>query len=163
MEILTEYMARGFVVMLSISLPCVLVAAGVGLVVGILQAVTQVQEQTIAAAPKIIAVFLTIIVLGMLYIRMLKEYFIEGTNIAFNVVTRSENYVLPEDYYKYTHPFANEMQDKINPKSDEINTIMRNPGKLPWVEKQSKDKYTPRSNGSDPRPNFIEINKLIGR
>ena len=52
MEMLMEYMARGFVVMLSISMPCVLVAAGIGLVVGILQAVTQVQEQTIAAAPK---------------------------------------------------------------------------------------------------------------
>ena len=36
MEMLMEYMARGFVVMLSISMPCVLVAAGIGLVVGIL-------------------------------------------------------------------------------------------------------------------------------
>ena len=49
MEMLMEYMAKGFVAMLSISMPCVLVAAGIGLVVGILQAVTQVQEQTIAA------------------------------------------------------------------------------------------------------------------
>ena len=47
MELLTEYLAKGFMTMLSISLPCVLVAASVGLVVGILQAVTQVQEQTI--------------------------------------------------------------------------------------------------------------------
>ena len=54
MELLVEYMAKGFMVMLTISMPCVLVAAAVGLVVGILQAVTQVQEQTIAAAPKII-------------------------------------------------------------------------------------------------------------
>ena len=93
MELLVEYLAKGFVTMLSISLPCVLVAAGIGLVVGILQAVTQVQEQTIAAAPKIISVFLTIIVLGMLYIRILTEYFTEGTNLAFNVITRSANYV----------------------------------------------------------------------
>ena len=40
-----------------------LVAAGIGLVVGILQAVTQVQEQTIAAAPKILGVFLVIMLL----------------------------------------------------------------------------------------------------
>ncbi len=52
MEYLMEYMARGFVTMLMISMPCVLMAALVGLVVGVLQAVTQVQEQTIAAAPK---------------------------------------------------------------------------------------------------------------
>ena len=62
MEMLMEYMARGFITMLSISMPCVLVAAGIGLVVGILQAVTQVQEQTIAAAPKIFMVFLVIII-----------------------------------------------------------------------------------------------------
>ena len=49
-EVLLEYLAKGFLIMLSISMPCVLCAAGIGLVVGILQAVTQVQEQTIADA-----------------------------------------------------------------------------------------------------------------
>jgi type III secretory pathway component EscS len=57
-EVLTEYLAKGFMTMLSISMPCVLTAAAIGLVVGIIQAVTQVQEQTIAAAPKIFMVFL---------------------------------------------------------------------------------------------------------
>ena len=65
MEILLEYLAKGFLIMLSISMPCVLVAAGIGLIVGILQAVTQVQEQTIAAAPKILGVFLVIIIGGV--------------------------------------------------------------------------------------------------
>ena len=40
-EILAEYLARGFLVMLAISMPCVLVAAGIGLVVGISQALPQ--------------------------------------------------------------------------------------------------------------------------
>ena len=61
MEILTEFLAKGFMTMLTISMPCVLVAAGIGLIVGIIQAVTQVQEQTIAAAPKILGVFLVIL------------------------------------------------------------------------------------------------------
>ena len=65
MEILTEYLSKGFMTMLAISMPCVLTAAAIGLVVGILQAVTQVQEQTIAAAPKIFAVFFVIIVGGL--------------------------------------------------------------------------------------------------
>lgn len=163
MELLTEYLAKGFVTMLSISLPCVLVAAGIGLVVGILQAVTQVQEQTIAAAPKIISVFLTIIILGMLYIKVLTEYFREGTDLAFNVVVRSANYVLPEDYYFHSRPFAAEMQDTIKKPTDEIDNIMKNPGKIPWSENQFKDKYTPRGRGADPRPNFIETNKMLGR
>ena len=74
MEVLVEYMAKGFMVMLSISMPCVLVAAAVGLVVGILQAVTQVQEQTIAAAPKIVLVFLTIVLLGGYFIKILTNF-----------------------------------------------------------------------------------------
>ena len=45
MEMLMEYMARGFITMLSISMPCVLVAAGIGLVVGILQAVTKYKNK----------------------------------------------------------------------------------------------------------------------
>ena len=43
MELLLEYLAKGFMTMLAISMPCVLTAAAIGLVVGIIQAVTQVQ------------------------------------------------------------------------------------------------------------------------
>ena len=90
MEVLVEFLTKGFMVMLAISLPCVLVAATVGLVVGILQAVTQVQEQTIAAAPKIVLVFLTIVILGGYFMKILSNFLFEGTNIAFNVVTKNE-------------------------------------------------------------------------
>lgn len=75
-EILAEYLSKGFITMLTISMPCVLVAAGIGLVVGILQAVTQVQEQTIAAAPKILGVFLVIIIGGFGFIRLLTNLFL---------------------------------------------------------------------------------------
>ena len=60
MEILVEYLAKGFMVMLMVSLPCVLVAAGIGLIVGILQAVSQGQGKTNAAGPTIFAVFFTL-------------------------------------------------------------------------------------------------------
>ena len=73
MEILIEFFAKGLMTMLMIAMPCVLTAACVGLVVGILQAVTQVQEQTIAAAPKIFTVFLVIILLGSMYMKMLES------------------------------------------------------------------------------------------
>jgi len=43
--------------------PVLLVALLVGLTIGILQAVTQIQEMTLAFVPKIILVFLTIILL----------------------------------------------------------------------------------------------------
>lgn len=163
MEILVEYLAKGFMVMLMVSLPCVLVAAGIGLVVGILQAVTQVQEQTIAAAPKILLVFLTIVVLGMWYIKILTEFVIEGTAIAFNVVPKNDEFVLDSNYYKYTRSFTNEMYDKVDGSQKDLNEIMKNPGKLPWVDKAEKNLYGPTRRGANPTPNFIERNKIMGR
>ena len=162
MEVLVEYMAKGFMVMLSVSLPCVLVAAAVGLVVGILQAVTQVQEQTIAAAPKIFAVFLVIIIGGLGFIKLLTNLFQEGAALAFNGVSKADNYVLPADYYKYTTPFEGEMKDSFK-NVPKINEIMRNPGKVPFIDKQQKIKYDPAPQAPMPKPNFIETNKIIGR
>ena len=100
MEILLEFMGKGIIMMLSIALPCVLTAAAIGLVVGILQAVTQVQEQTIAAAPKITAVFVVILVLGSGFVKMLSGLFTEAVQISFNVIPKNEKYVLDADYYK---------------------------------------------------------------
>ena len=61
MELLGNFLGEGFGVMLSISMPIVLTAAAIGLIIGVLQAVTQIQEQTIVAAPKIFMVFMVII------------------------------------------------------------------------------------------------------
>lgn len=162
MELLIEYLARGFVLMLMISMPCVLVAAGVGLVIGILQAVTQVQEQTIAAAPKILAVFLVIIIGGIGFVKMLTNFITEGVSIAFNVVPKSEEYVLPSDYYKYTRPFASEMNDKIQ-NDTTVGKMMKNSGKVPYVYNDEKMKYLPAPKSAMPRPNFVEKKKIIGR
>lgn len=162
MEPLIEYLARGFLVMLSISMPCVLVAAGIGLIVGILQAVTQVQEQTIAAAPKILAVFLVIIIGGVGFIRILTNLFNDGMALAFNVVPKNETYVLASDYYKYTTPFEGEMKDRFK-NVPGVNDIMKNPGKVPYIDNQQKMKYLPSPKNPMPKPNFVETNKIIGR
>ena len=162
MEPLIEYLARGFLVMLSISMPCVLVAAGIGLVVGILQAVTQVQEQTIAAAPKILGVFLVIIIGGVGFIRILTNLFSEGMALAFIVVPKNETYVLASDYYKYTTPFEGEMQDRFK-NVPGVNELMKNPGKVPYIENQQKMKYLPSPKNPMPKPNFVETNKILGR
>ena len=161
MEPLIEYLARGFMVMLAISMPCVLVAAGIGLVVGILQAVTQVQEQTIAAAPKILAVFLVIIVGGVGFIKILTNLFTDGMALAFNVVPKNENYVLSSDYYKYTTPFAGEMNDRFKDNS-KIDEIMKNPGKVPFIDNQQRMRYLPSSRTPMPRPEFVDTNTILG-
>ncbi len=162
MELLIEYLAKGFMTMLTISMPCVLVAAGVGLVVGILQAVTQVQEQTIAAAPKICLVFLSIVVLGGYFLKIVTNYFYEGVNLAFNIVPKNESYVIPSDYYKYTKPFSIEMQDKIN-ENRSLNKALINQGNIPWDKKATKHQiYIKSKQTNSVEPNFIEKMK-IGR
>ena len=158
MEVLVEYLGKGFLVMLSISLPCVLMAALVGLVVGVLQAVTSVQEQTIAAAPKIIIVFLTIVILGGYFIKLLTNYVFEGVNLAFQIVPKQDSYVLPVDYFKYTHPFSSEMQDTIKKGS---NSALINQGAIPWDKKATKHSiYVKSKQTSADGPNFIERMKI---
>jgi flagellar biosynthetic protein FliQ len=50
--------------MLLVTLPILLVAMAVGLIIGILQTATSIQEQTLIFIPKILAVFLFIILVG---------------------------------------------------------------------------------------------------
>ena len=154
-EILAEYLAKGFLTMLTISMPCVLCAAGIGLVVGILQAVTQVQEQTIAAAPKILGVFLVIVIGGFGFIRILNNLFIEGMGLAFNVVPKNDTYVLAADYHQYTSAYGQLAPQKFNGRTD-IDYIMKNPNRVPYIDNQEKIK-TIRSNRVDnPMPDLLE-------
>lgn len=163
MEILLEYMGKGLITMLTISMPCVLVAAGVGLVVGILQAVTQVQEQTIAAAPKILAVFLVLMVLGVGYIKLLTNLLIEGYSMAFNQIPSQESYVLSANYHHYTKPFNEEFKNNSRFDKQEIGDIMRNPGKIPFIDYNSKIKHYPSDRMPNPIPNLIERNTIMSK
>jgi flagellar biosynthetic protein FliQ len=47
-----------------IALPLLLVALGVGLIVSVFQAVTQIQEQTLSFIPKIVAMGATLVIAG---------------------------------------------------------------------------------------------------
>jgi flagellar biosynthetic protein FliQ len=51
-------------VTLMTSLPILIVAMLVGLIVGVLQTATSIQEQTLAFIPKIVAIFLSLLLFG---------------------------------------------------------------------------------------------------
>ncbi len=161
-EILLEYMGKGFLIMLAISMPCVLTAAGIGLVVGILQAVTQVQEQTIAAAPKILGVFLVLIIGGLGFVKLLTSLVQEGMVLAFNTVPKAEVFVLDANYHQYTQPFASEMKDRFKD-VDSVDYIMKHPGKIPYVYKDEKVKFTPAARTAMPKPDLVETKRILGR
>lgn len=163
MELLVEYLAKGFMTMLSISMPCVLTAAAIGLVVGIIQAVTQVQEQTIAAAPKIFAVFLVIVIGGMGFIKLLTNLYNEGMGLAFNVIPHNDSYALASDYYRYTSPFMQgELSDKY-PHNLQLKEVLKRPSDAPFLNQEGKVQYGKSQRTPMPKPNFIETNKIIGR
>lgn len=59
---------------LLVSMPILGVSLIVGLLVSILQATTQIQEQTLAFIPKIVAVFLAIIIFGPWMMNILVDF-----------------------------------------------------------------------------------------
>lgn len=92
LDILLNHLGVGISYILLISMPIVLTAAGIGLVVGILQAVTQVQEQTIAAAPKILGVFMVILLGGGMIIGLIQDYFIDAVHIATQIIPKTDKF-----------------------------------------------------------------------
>jgi flagellar biosynthetic protein FliQ len=63
-DVIMRILREGLLLILLISAPAMLVSMLVGLVIGILQATTQIQEQTLSYVPKLIAVFLTLAIVG---------------------------------------------------------------------------------------------------
>ncbi|AIY04104.1 Flagellar biosynthesis protein FliQ [Planococcus halocryophilus Or1] len=57
-----------------ISAPMLLIALAVGLLVSVFQAMTQIQEQTLAFIPKILAVFIALVVFGPWMLTLLLDY-----------------------------------------------------------------------------------------
>ena len=65
---------QALMVLLLVSAPLLLVALAVGLVVSIFQAATQINEMTLSFIPKLVAVFVTLIIAGPWMMSMLIDY-----------------------------------------------------------------------------------------
>ena len=61
---LYDIMSNAVWTMMAVSMPILMVAMVVGLLIGILQTATSIQEQTLIFIPKILAVFLSMVLLG---------------------------------------------------------------------------------------------------
>jgi len=69
-------------IVLMVSAPMLGLGLAVGLLVSVFQATTSIQEATLAFIPKIIAVFVAILIFGPWMLSILVEYF---TNIFVNL------------------------------------------------------------------------------
>ena len=74
-----------WVIILS-SMPVLLVAMGVGLLMGIIQTATSIQEQTLAFIPKILAVIVSLVVFGPWIFRMVGD-------MTINLLSNLHRYV----------------------------------------------------------------------
>lgn len=57
-----DFARESIYVLLQISAPAMLAALAVGVIIGLLQALTQIQEMTLVFVPKIIAIFLVLLI-----------------------------------------------------------------------------------------------------
>ena len=77
-----KILRESLMTVLIVSAPVLGVGMFVGLIVSIIQTTTSIQEQTLTFVPKMIAIFITIILLGSWMIRVLINY----TNNIFALI-----------------------------------------------------------------------------
>lgn len=63
-EAVTEITSQALYLIIKVSLPLLLVSLIIGLLISIFQTMTSIQEQTLTFVPKILGIFLTLILLG---------------------------------------------------------------------------------------------------
>jgi flagellar biosynthetic protein FliQ len=99
MDWVPEIIREGMLTAIFISGPLVVLAAALGLIVGILQAATQVQEQTLGSAVKILGIFLALIIGGFYMFSYLKKYTERNIVRAFQLIPTLEPHPMPRKNY----------------------------------------------------------------
>lgn len=73
-DLITQLAQQALMIVLIVSAPMLGLGLIVGLMVSVFQATTSIQEQTLAFIPKIIAVFVAILVFGPWMLSIMVEY-----------------------------------------------------------------------------------------
>ena len=69
--------SQGLFLVIKLSAPILLISLIIGLLISIFQTVTSIQEQTLTFVPKIVCVFLGLILLGNWMLTDMKDYMVE--------------------------------------------------------------------------------------
>lgn len=85
-EVFLDIMKSGIGLLLEIIVPPLVVSLIVGLVISIFQAVTQIHEQTLMFAPRIIVLFLTILFLSGWMTQKILDFFNEMLQKYFQMI-----------------------------------------------------------------------------
>lgn len=84
--IIIDIARQAIYLVIKTSAPMLLASLVIGLIVSILQTVTSIQEQTLTFVPKLIAIFLVIILFGNWILTSIREYMVElFTNFGYYI------------------------------------------------------------------------------
>lgn len=82
-QMVLDVVHEAYLKIILIAGPILIIAMVVGLVISIIQATTQLQEQTLSFVPKLLAVFISLIVLGNFMLNTLLEF----TKSLFKIIS----------------------------------------------------------------------------
>ena len=73
-DLVVDLMSETLFLIIKVSTPMLLVSLVVGLIVSILQTVTSIQEQTLTFVPKLLSIFLVLVIAGNWILTNIVEY-----------------------------------------------------------------------------------------
>ena len=76
-ETVSEIGNKALYLIIEVSLPLLLVSLIIGLIISIFQTVTSIQEQTLTFVPKILALFITLMIMGKWIMTSIVEFMTE--------------------------------------------------------------------------------------
>jgi flagellar biosynthetic protein FliQ len=76
-DMVTDLMQEGLMVVLKTAAPPLLVSLIIGLVVSVFQTVTSIQEQTLTFVPKLIGIFVCLMLVGHWMLNNMTTYMVE--------------------------------------------------------------------------------------
>lgn len=75
-NMLLELLRQALYIIIKVSAPMLIASLVIGLIISILQTITSIQEQTLTFVPKLIGVFLVIMIFGNWIFKTITEYFV---------------------------------------------------------------------------------------
>lgn len=126
---------EGVFTILFISGPLVILAAALGLAVGIIQAATQVQEQTLGSAVKVIGLLIVLVVFGFYMFQYMRKYTAENIERAFKIVPTLTPKVLPRRNFLEI-PKEDVEDASTLPALNPVNPSIKKAGSGPLAESQ---------------------------
>ncbi len=73
-QLLIDIFSQALVIVLKVSAPLLLVSLAIGLIISLFQTLTSIQESTLTFVPKLVGVFLVLMLAGAWILKVIEEF-----------------------------------------------------------------------------------------